>query len=154
LQTWLKKWWKWVAGGAAGVVVVLVLVLWLVFAPSRPEVGQQDQIRESLTTGGLSHELRDKSGGMTGFVWVPPKGNDPVVVFQEVKMTVSGGKCQSVTAELFASSEGKGPSAKKQQLGTYSYSGGAVDVKAASGPPQPLLARAKKEFEQMTAALK
>lgn len=155
--SWWQKWRKWVLfGGGGGTVAIIALIVgvWLMFSSSRPSVVQQDELRERLTTSGFAHELREESGGLSGDVWVPPKA-DGMVIFQETRITISGGKCESVTASLYASNNGKGPAARKQQLGSFSFSpGSGVAVKdTPSGTPQPLVDRARREFEQMTSAL-
>lgn len=159
--SWWKKNAKWlkIGGLSAGGVVALLLVVWIILSMAKSPVEQPDQYRERLTAGGFGHELRDSGGKLTGTVWVPgkestAKGADQTVVYQEVTITSSFGKCSSVTADAFASADGR-RSPKRQALCSLTFEAGSgVSVKDTKpGAPQALVDRARREFEQITAAL-
>ena len=154
--TWWQKHRKWVVRGGigAGAVVALVLVVMFILSLFKTSPAQQDQVRERLTAAGFSNGLTESNTGMSGFVWMPPKDKDNMVIFQNVNIEMSGGTCKSVTAEVHASADGRN-SPKRKELCSLSYSpGSGVAVKETkSGAPQPLVDRARREFEQLTTAL-
>jgi hypothetical protein len=152
---WQHPWRKRAIYGGVGLVVVttLVVVGLMVLSPGSSK-SVADDCRERLYAGGFTHELTDGSEALTGTVWAPPKG-DATVIFQEVTIVGVGGRCKSITADVYASKEGKGPKAKKQPLGTFAFKpgGGVEQTDTKAGAPQPLVDRARKEFEQMTTAV-
>ena len=135
---------------AGGVVVVLAFVMvWFYFYAQPISL---EETRTRLVRGGFSTELGSSASFYKGAVWGPSA--DGAVVYQEVTVLMGNTGVSSVRGEAFLTEGGKRKwDSEPVAEFDYSPSAGVRVTKTRAGVPQPVLDRARREFEQMTAAL-